>query len=178
MSESRYTHDPTPSEIILLYGSNFAGKKRPILIALVILMFFCLSAYLIFFGLMEINAAWSSRNWPSADGEIITSEVSFDGEFYHADIFYEFVVGHSKFSGSKVSFGGDLRTDSEQIHQDIIDKYPKGSDVVVYYDPALPTNSVLEKGYSFWIFFWLGIGLIFFLATGYMLRFYLPLVFQ
>ena len=131
-------------------------------------MFSKLIAILILFsGLMLLIAAgwWgtlhlskcgenrAAANWPTASGTIIRSELKSRrgsrGRRYSADMAYRFV---EPTSGRPVqsrrimipSVPGTARLKAERI----VRTYPNGAAVTVYYDPADPTNSVLEPGWS------------------------------
>jgi hypothetical protein len=65
---------------------------------------------------------------------------------YHPDVTYEYVVDGKTYTGTRAtefSMGG---TNFRGPTETFIKKYPKGAEVAVYYDPANPADSVLEKG--------------------------------
>ena len=57
---------------------------------------------------------------------------------------YEFSVRFDKFRGNRISIG-EIAPGSPQVAE-IMRRYPAGASVAVYYDPADPTRSVLERG--------------------------------
>ena len=57
---------------------------------------------------------------------------------------YEFSVRFDKFRGNRIGIG-EIAPGSPQVAE-IMRRYPAGASVAVYYDPADPTRSVLERG--------------------------------
>lgn len=64
---------------------------------------------------------------------------------YGATIVYEYVVAATTHTSDKVTFGDFSSSDSSHA-RGILERYPKGSRVTVYYDPADPGTAVLEPG--------------------------------
>lgn len=59
-----------------------------------------------------------------------------------AAVTYAFNVGNAKFHGNRVSFGADM---GNAGIAETLKRYPKGAEVTVYYDPANPSNCVLDR---------------------------------
>ena len=53
------------------------------------------------------------------------------------------------YTGDTIRFGGRCFNDFGQAQRDA-DLYPKGEDVLVYFDPEVPEDSVFEPGGSLW----------------------------
>lgn len=68
---------------------------------------------------------------------------------------YEYTVNGRVFRGKRHFFGSLNSTDSA-----LLDRYPVGSDVIVYYDPCKPGRSTLETGVTSRIAFWGCVALI------------------
>lgn len=105
---------------------------------------------LIYFGLRDILQAQTSTRWLPAPGIIVSSDlgVEDDGEgntLYRADIQYTYELNGHEFQGDRVFFGAMSTSERRQVF-DLLLKYPKGTAVSVYYDPADPSQSVLEPG--------------------------------
>jgi len=64
-----------------------------------------------------------------------------------ADIGYAYTVGDAPFNGTRVSFGSNGSSSWASV-QDIVDRYPVGKTVKVFYNPDKPSDSVLEPGMS------------------------------
>lgn len=64
---------------------------------------------------------------------------------YSAKVRYEYHVDGVKYLG--VSQKLAKRADNgEKIHKTLLEQYPVGSDLTVYYNPATPEQSTLQKG--------------------------------
>lgn len=127
------------------------------------------AALLIFWGIPTVQNSFRSRNWPTVAGEIVVSKVteressSSDGStsfVYHAEIAYSYNAEGVKYSSGKVAFG-DYDSSSISHAQNIVNKYPVGKQVTVYYDPASPSTAVLEPGANWSGFMVAGISALF-----------------
>jgi hypothetical protein len=114
---------------------------------------------LFFLGAIAVGAAiWNSyRNslesptWPSANGEVLESRIVGVGggrgeSGVRADIRYLYQVDGVQYRGSRVTYQrrrGDL---AEEYAQAVMERYPVGGPVRVYYRPNHPNTSVLEPG--------------------------------
>ncbi|MCA9919076.1 MAG: DUF3592 domain-containing protein [Anaerolineales bacterium] len=91
----------------------------------------------------------ASQDWPTTTGTVTTSELhtqrSGDGYSYSPRIVYEYVVNDETLVSSRVTVadGSSSRPDGAQ---ETVDRYPVGAEVTVYYDTAVPTQSLLEAG--------------------------------
>lgn len=126
-------------------------------------IFFAVGAGLSWWGWGILQDARVSETWPSSPGQITHSEIDEDrdedGTSYHADIAFEYAVNDQRYAGDTVNFGqyGGSYGHAEEI----VNKYPVGESVQVYYDPNEPTTAVLEPGVSGGSYLVLGIGLCF-----------------
>jgi len=97
----------------------------------------------------------AARHWLPARGRILSSQAvqrrvtASTGDVRgrtelrnFPSITYEFHVGGRRYRGNRHSLGEDLgNTDVAAT----LARYPKGTEVVVYYDPANPSDSVIER---------------------------------
>src|SRR5687767_10064048 len=95
-------------------------------------------------------------DWATTTGKMVTSKVREERKarggtnnnryVYHADINYEYQVDGKRYTGTRAvqtSLGGaNFRRSVETF----VKQHPKGADVQVYYNPANPAESFLEKG--------------------------------
>lgn len=111
-------------------------------------------------GIQEREFALATAEWPTATGEILDSRVGdriTDTDRYEVFVDYEYVVGEGTIS--ETTYKGDTvtvrfylfhsepkRTYDEDTAIQIVDRYPQELPVDVYYNPELPTQSVLEPG--------------------------------
>jgi hypothetical protein len=102
------------------------------------------------FGWQDIFQAQASQLWQPADGIIVSSDLGVrtndDGAtLYSADIHYTYQVSGRELKNDRVFFG-QLSTSDRQPIFDILLKYEQGDEVIVYYNPDDPVQSVLEPG--------------------------------
>lgn len=64
---------------------------------------------------------------------------------YYGDIQYRYLVGDTEYLGTRRSFTR-VHPAVEDAWQKVIDNYPVGKTVTLYYDPANPGTAVLEPG--------------------------------
>lgn len=123
------------------------GAKGGLLIA-----GFC-GFFLVFGGLGLFDVAVEARRgraslaWPTAQGEIVRSDIVRGRRSGEAVIRYAYTVDGRAYEGWRKYFirRGDGRTRSDWVRQ-----YPEGRTVPVHYDPDDPEISALEPGASLW----------------------------
>ena len=101
---------------------------------------------------LDIPLRKASMSWPVTVGVVIKSEITYrnDGEPPSASILYQYTVGTREFRtnryrvGSYSCFSGN---NEESVEQHLA-RYPKGAEVVVYYDPSNPAYGARERGFS------------------------------
>ncbi len=102
----------------------------------------------------RLNTA--KRNWHPTQGRIMFSEViarrSSSGRggtstSYYPRVVYEYVVNGNRYQGTQVSVGHEVGYGSYQmVNQRVMQNYPPGRDLSVYYNPANPSEAALEFG--------------------------------
>jgi hypothetical protein len=103
-------------------------------------------------GVSQVASASASTGWTQTQGHIITSEVKFSEQHssneqsisYTANIVYEYTVSDKAYTSKQIKFGVDNA--SANTAQQLVNKYPVGSTVPVYYAPNDPRTAVLEPG--------------------------------
>ncbi len=100
---------------------------------------------------------WSSDDWPYVEGVITASEVSSSSQSmgsstrsrtstsYFPSVEYQYTVNGAPQEGYEIVFGG-YSFSSRQEAGAILQKYPLGQKVRVYYKPRKYHRSVLEPG--------------------------------
>jgi hypothetical protein len=133
-----------------------------------------------FIGCRYFVLARLSSDWPSAKGLVFTSRIEehsdSDGTTFHAKVAYSYEVAGVKFSSDRVAFGDYGSSDPEHA-QEIVNRYPVNSPVVVHYKPDRPRESVLEVGVKAQAYF-LPLGGFIFAAVGGAMIIYLPRIIQ
>jgi len=144
------------------------------------LIFVVVGASVVFFGIRGLTRARASIEWPSTQGTIVESSVerhrssgsNGSSTTYHAEILYEFVVDGTTYNGDRVAYG-DYGSSSPSHARHIVNRYPEGKSIAVYYMPGNPEECLLEPGMKGQSWFLPGIGLIFFTA-GSLMAVFLP----
>jgi len=127
-----------------------------------------------FWGLRIIVMARKTLQWPAVEGTIEESKVaseSTESNDLLPHIKFCYSIEHQTFQ-QVLKFPGDI-TPSEEFAKSYVDKYPVGSRVQVYYNPANPEIATLEPGLGKgdWLVLAIGLGtlvfgiLLFFFAT-------------
>jgi hypothetical protein len=141
------------------------------------LIFVIVGALVLYFGFRDLQRAKASAAWPTAQGMVQRSSVEYHrgskgGGTYHAEIMYEFTVDKTTFSGADVAFG-DYGSSNPSHARRIVNKYPQGKRVPVYYMPENPDVCVLEPGLKGQTWVLPAVGFIFF-AIGNLMVIFLP----
>lgn len=108
---------------------------------------------------------WDIRQasrWPSTRGKVVTNMIESiknrpgdPGYNFHDTevtnlplVEYEYHVGGKQYRGKRITIGE--KTSGYEI-EEILDRYPVGTEVTVYYDPADPQKAVLERDFPRWV---------------------------
>jgi hypothetical protein len=144
------------------------------------LIFIVVGAGTAFFGIRGLIRANASDDWPSIQGKVVESSVerhSSSGNkgnrsTYHAEILYEFEVDGKTYNGERIAYG-DYGSSNPSHARQLVNRYPKGKEITVYYMPGNPEECLLEKGVKAQSWFLPGFGLLF-LTVGILIALYLP----
>jgi hypothetical protein len=121
-------------------------------------------------GVRDVYRAWESETWPAAEGVVRNSYVEYETDSDHedrgtywAEVRYEFTVDGRTRTGARVAFGGDAASSDPSSAQTIVNRYPAGAAVTVYYRPGNPDVCVLEPGLKGQAWIFPALGLLFFI---------------
>jgi hypothetical protein len=122
---------------------------------------FVVGVMLLMRGMIDYREALLSADWPSVPGSITDSYVKISssakgGTTYSARISYTYSVHGKQYTGSKINFGALLT--SLAGAQGIVDRYPVGKSLTVFYNPNDNSAAVLEPGYASGVWFSPGVG--------------------
>ena len=84
--------------------------------------------------------SYKMSRWPTAAGTITSSWDVLEGERLR----YAYAVGGHRYVGHAVAASGGGASTFDATAQELVEKYPPGADVTVYYDPTHPATAVLE----------------------------------
>ena len=95
-----------------------------------------------------------SQHWNSTVAKIISSDldaqISTDNEGYQtttylAKINFSYEVDGITYESDRINFDYGMRTSNLRKQQSVVEQYPEGSTIPVFYDPKDPSQAVLEK---------------------------------
>lgn len=102
------------------------------------------------FAIFDYYEAKSSTSWENTIGKILESTIEShrndDGITYKPVIVYSYKVNKKRYHSRVVYFGESLHHSSIKVPQDLVNRFPIGSEVKVYYNPKSPSNSILLAG--------------------------------
>ena len=118
-------------------------------------------------GNQELSTARTLADWARTDGQILSSSVESTQEgttrTYRALIVYEYRLQGMVLHGMRRTLGDHAFSRSTEA-QAVVNRYPVGRAVMVYYNPFSVSESVLELGSQRQPYVILGIGSLFILA--------------
>jgi hypothetical protein len=162
----------TPSELVLIHGTSFAVRKRPIKLTIALLIGAGFCAFITYWVVEAMRDGWASRSWPVTQGTIVLSQVIKDESHkkavYRADVQFTYEVSGRAYRGNRISFSLEgVSSADETGAQRLVEQYPPGKVVSVAYDPSNAVNAVLEPGVravSFLILFLILLSTVFSIA--------------
>jgi hypothetical protein len=112
---------------------------------------------ILLFALVLQRQVRATQEWGTAQGRILSSESeayrawTSNGEsdrkrtFYRASVAYAYQVGGQEYINDRVSLGGEMSWSSPGYLRRLLERYPEGSMVTVYYNPDDPGEAALER---------------------------------
>jgi Protein of unknown function (DUF3592) len=135
----------------VIWWRTMEKTKAPYWAVLVAVVVLIAAISVEFFTVGMFLKAKHVEKWPTSKGVILHSELSsqFHGSTtYEARIDYEYSVGDKKYISSQVRTRGTSTKHRSDVAP-LVDKFPVGREVLVYYNPADPTEAYLETGVDF-----------------------------
>ncbi len=123
------------------------------------------------YGAHEFVLGLQSRSWQRVEGFITSVEMTTQhdeghGDTHGANVSYEYRVGGSNYTGTRVCFGDYASGDGEHAAA-ILTRYQTGAKATVFYDGNKPGRAVLEPGIHLGAWLGLGIGTLFLALATY-----------
>ncbi len=91
----------------------------------------------------------SSVSWRATNGRVLKSRVEVSGGNYASVspyVLYEYEVHGQTYQNTQIKVGDRLFSiRGSRDAYDIVERYPIGADVTVFYDPANPAEAALER---------------------------------
>lgn len=108
----------------------------------------------------------ATRSWAPTTGQVVSSRIvltsSGEGTSESPEVIYSYRIMGQEYQSSRIQVGGMI---SGTGARKVVNRYPIGSTVQLFYDPNKPNDSVLERK-SNMLWFLSGMGLLFFLIFG------------
>ena len=131
-------------------------------------IFLVLGLVAVGFVLRSLKRASDSRNWPSTNGVVLSSDVhtTYDHSDedssvkYRAKVVYSYQVAGQEYQAERVRALEGSSNSSRRARANAA-KYPQGEAVRVYYHPQKPDQCLLEPGIKPGDFLALGVTLVF-----------------
>jgi len=104
------------------------------------------------FGFPKLAAVMASKTWPSVPGSVSKSGMRTvggpgGGRGFEAEIQAVYEVDGIVYACRRVNPASGLMRSADDA-QAVLDRYPAGASVPVYYNPANPRESLLEPGFA------------------------------
>ncbi len=108
--------------------------------------------------IVQLLQVYEASSWPSVTGKVVESSVILEKKsigktatrqnFYFPEIIYKYTVNNKTYKNSDGYTPGNkkkyLGTGSRESANSLLSKYPKGSDILVYYNPKNQKQSILS----------------------------------
>lgn len=124
---------------------GLAVTKR-VLLGLTMLLF---GGVLAFGGGRAIYRAWTSGNWPTAQGSVLKSSVetmrSKRSVRFRPHVSYSYTVGSTPYTSEVIAFAATDTGDLEEARE-YVNRFPAGSHVQPHYAPDDPAVACLDCG--------------------------------
>ncbi len=95
------------------------------------------------------SARAASQSWPAVAGRVLKSRVEVSGGEHTTvspRVVYEYYVGSARYENDQVRAGDRFMSSySGREAYDVVDRYAVDSTVTVFYNPANPAESALER---------------------------------
>lgn len=163
--------------IALLDANTMSPLTAAICLGVFAAVFLLVGIALSISGIRQVKLAQSSSKWPATDGKIVsaivTREESTDTDSsggktrirtdttFRPRLQFAYEVAGVSYTADQRVIGGTEGYSSQAQADSVIEKYPTGRSVKVYYDPSDPQDGVLEPGISGTPFIWLVAGVVF-----------------
>ncbi len=108
---------------------------------------------LLIFASRSKKKADLSQGWPSVTGKVLATSVreSRNNEedrvtvSYYPEVVYQYEVGGRDYSSKRINFGGLIAQKNAEVVKKVLEQYPVGSTLLVYYDAQNPAEAVIER---------------------------------
>lgn len=138
----------------MMTALNFLVRGDPILLFILTVMSVILGLYTVRMYRARFKADQQSKTWPTTTGKITSSRIDeFMGRaktatgsrrtIYTPQIKFSYTVDGKQYHGDRIG-NGDYQSYTEYSPNRLIKRYPAQSEVTIYYNPADPTDALLQ----------------------------------
>ena len=113
---------------------------------------------LTFLGSVKLKKAAETNRWPVTNGTVISSDVGGVMKYYPF-VSYTYTVDSAVYTSDRIS-NMNFNTKNRSEVEKVIKKYPRGSEIKVYYNKTDPSIALLEPGINTGNILLLGFGII------------------
>ena len=148
------------------------------ILVITLILWFSISSAFVIIGSNSILKGQETESWPSTTGEIVLSYVydkrGSEGTTYEAKITYQYIVDGVSYTSDTISCDYFYSSSDRSAATQLVEKYPAGKTVTIYYNSKAPYQSVLIQGASgnSWLIFSAG---MFFVILGVLVTVYIGL---
>jgi hypothetical protein len=127
-----------------------SSEARQVNTAFMVLFVFLWCGFLLWVDAFMVSNwvnAGASQKYAATQGSVISSHVSTShtaegASIPHPSVKYRYTVRGVEYTGDRIGYA----TQDVSLSEAVVARYPVGSHPTVYYDPADPVQSTLEKG--------------------------------
>jgi hypothetical protein len=131
-------------------------------------VFFFTGTCLFLFDVKGLINGYISTTWPSTSGTIIASEINMTliphkggyRKSHHPLVVYTYTVNDVVYTNNRIDHGKQFGA-PPQFLSEIINAFPVGSKVIIYYNPEDPTIASIEPGIATATYLYSGAGVLF-----------------
>ncbi len=124
-----------------------------LIFAAVAIPFVIIAAVFVVWVLRNRRRADESGHWNRTTGRVVQSQVEARRSHsehgystsYYPVIVYEYAINGQRYQNDRVNFGPEMGFSSTGPSETVVGRYHVGNTVDVYFDPANPAESVLER---------------------------------
>lgn len=95
-------------------------------------------------GSVKLKNAAETNRWPITNGTVTSSEVAGAMKYYPS-VSYTYIVDSTVYNSNRIS-NMNFNTKNRSVAEEVLKKYPLGSEIKVYYNSADPSKALLEPG--------------------------------
>ena len=109
-------------------------------------------------GSVKLKNAAETNRWPITNGTVTSSEVAGAMKYYPS-VSYTYIVDSTVYNSNRIS-NMNFNTKNRSVVEEVLKKYPLGSEIKVYYNSTDPSKALLEPGINTGNILLLALGII------------------